>query len=650
MRRRAMWSRLALGSAVGVALVVAAPFPVAAAVSAPTTPTVSTPAAETVDVAWTHPTADASVAGYRVYTHIGGVTSAAIPAVDVGADQRRATVTGLTVDIAYQFVVQAITTTGLVTSLQSSAVTPYDVPDKPSNIRVEAGDTAVQVSWDLPDANGSPLTKFELTTTPSTGDTVEVSGTTTTVTLGASTGNSFVNGNSYTVTLKAFNVRGSTTSDPSGSVTPLSTVVGAPTINETTPGSTTIEVVWSPSTVTGGSSWRSHTVTATPTSGSPVSSTVLHPGQSATLTGLDPSTSYSVTAVGFTLSGVTSSASTAVSVTTLALPTAETPTVVPPAPAPATPGAALPGVPESLAGEDRIATAIAVAEADFEEVASLGSLRLEALVRAQSAVLVAAGAFADAITAGPLAVNKVGPLFLTSGNSLDTRVVDALRRLVPAGSTVYLVGGTAVLAPAIEQQLSDLGFAPSRLAGSDRYATAVEVARSGLGNPSHIFAATGLDFPDALAAGVIAGRLDAAVVLTRGEEIPESLSSYLDELAGETVEAVGGPAARAFPDVRAHQGADRNATAVALATAYPPDGGVTEIGVANGRVFPDALVASPYLARRNTVLVLAVTGDVPSATASYLQGRPAGNTAQVFGGLSVMSDLARRVLSTLMTS
>ena len=312
--------------------------------------------------------------------------------------------------------------------------------------------------------------------------------------------------------------------------------------------------------------------------------------------------------------------------------------------APPVDGAALPGVPKSLAGTDRVETAIAIAEADFAP-ASGGLVAQSATLKAQSAVIASSASFPDALAAGPLAFSKVAPLLLTSQKSLDPRVGASLSKLVPAGATVYVIGGEAALAPAVAASITALGFKVERISGVDRYDTAVKVAKV-LGSPKKVFAATGTNFPDALAASVVAARESGAIILTRGQEMPLAVAGYLLENPTAVVTAVGGPAASAFPQSVSLKGADRFSTAVEVAKAYPPSS--VTAGVANGLDFPDGLVAAPYLARRGAVLLLSEQLIVPTPTADYIRATSKIDVVQVFGGLSAVSDVARRTISALL--
>ena len=303
------------------------------------------------------------------------------------------------------------------------------------------------------------------------------------------------------------------------------------------------------------------------------------------------------------------------------------------------------GVPASLAGPDRVATAIEVARASHAPVNTFDPARPQA----SSAVVVSASSFADALSAGPLATVRNGPLLLTAPEALDARVGSTLTSLLPAGSTVYLVGGEVALSAAVETAIRGLGFATVRFAGKDRFDTAVKVAELGIGSPSAIFTATGRGFADALAAGTVAARLGGAVLLTADDVVPKVVADYLAARPGISVMAVGGPAARAFPAAsRSFVGQNRFATATALAEAYPPVNGV--VGAANGERFPDALSATPYLARQGAVLLLVQTEAVTAPTAGYLSGRSNIERVQVFGGSAVVSSTTRAGISAALRS
>jgi hypothetical protein len=276
-----------------------------------------------------------------------------------------------------------------------------------------------------------------------------------------------------------------------------------------------------------------------------------------------------------------------------------------------------------MAGADRFTTAVAVSQSEFPTG------------NAGAVVLTRADEYPDALVGAPLAAAKTAPLLLTSGSSLPASTKSEIQRVLPAGGSVYILGGTQAVPASITTQLTGLGYHVVRYAGADRYATAVLVAGA-LGNPSTVLLATGTNFPDALSAGVAAAKAHGAVLLTDSTRLPSETSGYLAAHVG-TVYAVGGPAAAADSSATPLAGADRYHTAVDVAQQF--FSAPASVGVATGLDFPDALAGGAFLAHAGAPLVLASTTSLPSAVAGYLASIKAGvTTAHLFGGSAVLSD------------
>jgi putative cell wall-binding protein len=284
-----------------------------------------------------------------------------------------------------------------------------------------------------------------------------------------------------------------------------------------------------------------------------------------------------------------------------------------------------------LSGANRFATAVAASQAQFPSGG------------AGAVVLARADDYADALVGGPLAAQKNGPLLLTSGSTLPASTKTELLRVLSTGGRVYLLGGTSAIPASVESQLTSLGFQTTRLAGADRNATAVAVADA-LGDPATVLLATGTNYPDALAAGPAAAHVAGAVLLTSGATMPSETAAYLAAHA-KTVYAVGGPAAAASPTAHAIVGADRFATAAAVAKQFfvaPPT-----FGVATGDNFPDALAAGALLAHLGAPLVLSGGASLPTVTAAYVTSIGGSATsAHVFGGAAAISESVRTAVGT----
>lgn len=283
-----------------------------------------------------------------------------------------------------------------------------------------------------------------------------------------------------------------------------------------------------------------------------------------------------------------------------------------------------------IGGADRIATAVAIGDNAFAP----GS--------AQVAVLARHDNFPDALAGTPLAAQKGGPLLLTQPGGLDSRVGDALGRMLPAGRTVYLLGGPGALGPGVEQAVAARGYNVVRLFGNDRYETSVKIAEE-VGNPSDILLTTGTNFPDALSAGAAAGalRTPGVVVLTNGEVLPPSASTYLGAHPQAKVWAVGGQAARAAPPgTHVLSGANRYETSARVAEQFFPSPNF--VGIASGVNFADALAGGVHAARRGSPLLLSPAAGLPGPITSYLEARRATITAGVlYGGSAALSENVR---------
>lgn len=186
------------------------------------------------------------------------------------------------------------------------------------------------------------------------------------------------------------------------------------------------------------------------------------------------------------------------------------------------PGAVAPEVEEELreagidtvrlAGNDRYATAARIA--------------VEAGAADRREVVLATGAgFADAVAAGSLAATPGHlPTLLTDPAELSP---PAQRALADLGTQrVLLVGAEGAVSSAVEQQVRDLGYEVERLAGADRFHTSAAVAEAAMARfgdgARPVVLATGYGFPDALAAGALAARLEAPLQLVHDTDLDAS--------------------------------------------------------------------------------------------------------------------------------
>jgi putative cell wall-binding protein len=158
------------------------------------------------------------------------------------------------------------------------------------------------------------------------------------------------------------------------------------------------------------------------------------------------------------------------------------------------------------------------------------------------AVFVASGAnFPDALSAGPAAGLYDDPLLLVRDDpsGIDPATASFVTRL--GVQQAALIGGTAALSDGVERSLNDLlPLTTIRVAGVDRFDTAVQVSIEFFESSQTAFIASGAGFPDALAAGPVAGAFGAPFYLSRSECLPDVVYDDLGPLGASDVVLVGG--------------------------------------------------------------------------------------------------------------
>lgn len=257
-----------------------------------------------------------------------------------------------------------------------------------------------------------------------------------------------------------------------------------------------------------------------------------------------------------------------------------------------------------LGGVDRYATAVAVSRASHADGAS-------------QVVLASGAGFPDALVAGPVAAALGGPLLLVQPATLPAAVATELARLAPERITV--VGGTGVVTDAVvasaRAAAGGSAVAVRRLAGVDRFATAVAVARTFAPGVRGVVLATGRDFPDGVAATPLAAALDGPVLLTEPLTLPAAVRAEVTRLRPARLLVAGGTGAVSASVAAQAQaatgrtaeraaGADRYATAAALAALTGAVRPLRGAFVATGTTYPDALSGGVAAAHAHAAVLL----------------------------------------------
>lgn len=216
----------------------------------------------------------------------------------------------------------------------------------------------------------------------------------------------------------------------------------------------------------------------------------------------------------------------------------------------------------------------------------------------------------------------------------------------------------------------EVGVAPvvldevTRLSGSDRIRTAIEVSRQQFpdaGDAEAVFLARHDDYADALAAGPLAFARNAPILLTPSGELPAPVVAEIERLGVDEVTLLGGDTAitadveRTLADtvgsVDRLAGGDRFATATAIAhglaavTGDEPMAAYLTRG-RGGEAFDgwaDAVAVSALAAAQGRPILLVDGHQLPEATAAGLRDLDVADATVVGGSRAVSDAVAREV-------
>ncbi|MGB5951338.1 MAG: cell wall-binding repeat-containing protein [Ornithinimicrobium sp.] len=143
--------------------------------------------------------------------------------------------------------------------------------------------------------------------------------------------------------------------------------------------------------------------------------------------------------------------------------------------------------------------------------------------------------FPDALSGGALAGSQNAPVLLTRPDRVDPVTAAALEALNP--EEIVVLGGEG----AVSKVVYDAVGADRRLAGSNRYKTAVKVSEEFDAEIEGTYVASGEAWPDALAGSALSGFLGQPITLSKTADVPDEVMTELDRLSPNQVALLGGP-------------------------------------------------------------------------------------------------------------
>ncbi|OCA88374.1 N-acetylmuramoyl-L-alanine amidase [Bacillus sp. FJAT-27225] len=192
----------------------------------------------------------------------------------------------------------------------------------------------------------------------------------------------------------------------------------------------------------------------------------------------------------------------------------------------------------------------------------------------------------------------------------------------------------------------------TRLGGQNRFEVAVNVSTNGWTSSSTVILANYEAFADALAAGPLAYRYNAPILLTHPGVLTAATKNEIVRLNATKIIAVGGPGSisedvlnelRAMgKTVERISGSNRYEVANNIATHL---GRSDKVVLAYGMNFPDALAIAPYAARNGYPILLTNTNELSQSTKDIINQFGVKQTIIVGGEGSVSAKVAGQVPS-----
>lgn len=283
-----------------------------------------------------------------------------------------------------------------------------------------------------------------------------------------------------------------------------------------------------------------------------------------------------------------------------------------------------------LGGSNRYDTSVAIAESGW----SNGSAY---------AVLATGNDYPDALSATPLAKKYNAPILLTDTKTIPQSTLDEINKLHT--THIFICGGTGVVSQNIENQLNTMGITTERLAGSDRYGTSVAIAEKFGAVSGELMVANGYDWSDALSASSIAAKMGIPILLTDKDVFPNSINSFIDQrnfsktyILGDT-DLISNTVANQLPSSERIVGSTEYERNINIIKRFQSNLDLSNICVATGNDFPDALSGSALAATLSSAIVLVDNNSPQAVTTQYTtQSLTQTYNVYVFGLQGAVSD------------
>lgn len=277
------------------------------------------------------------------------------------------------------------------------------------------------------------------------------------------------------------------------------------------------------------------------------------------------------------------------------------------------------------------------------------------------AILATGDDYPDALSAAPLAKKYNAPIFLVSKNELDNTsnssaktVRNELKRL--GVKKVFIIGGKSVISEKVENQLTLCNIQYQRLAGSDRFETALLVAKQ-IGTSNGVIVTTGFDFTDALSVSSAAALKQMPILLVSKTDVSSNVKSFVTENSTPISYILGGDdiisnnVANAFPKAERILGNDIFERNINIINKFSDVLNPNTLFVATASDYADALSGS-VMASMNSSPIILTNENISSFTNNYISstGKKVNNIYFLGGEAVIKPSVVEKMQTTLINN
>lgn len=218
------------------------------------------------------------------------------------------------------------------------------------------------------------------------------------------------------------------------------------------------------------------------------------------------------------------------------------------------------------------------------------------------------------------------------------------KKILSVCSLASLVISSSVVSTGVKAASSQPSS--TRIYGSDRYETAVQVSKAGWTSSDYVVIANGQGYADALCADPLAKAKNAPVLLTQSDSLSSSTIAEIKRLNAKHVIIVGGTGvvkanientikSQTGADITRYGGTDRYETSTKIAAAI---GTTSKVVLASGQGYADALSAAPAASIEGIPIILTQANSLPQTSANYIKANSGITKTYVIGGTASVSD------------